>query len=267
MVYRRGPGRTVARRTDARGRGGLLAFWRRLQQDKRVLVRRNRGLRMTDFAAARQFMVQGQIRINDITEPRLTSALLEVPRERFVPVTLSDLAYLDRDLPVTAPGSSHQRCLLKPLVLAQLIHAAAVEPADRVLDVGCTTGYAAALLAHLAGSVVALEQDPDLARAAERNLAQCGAAHVSVAQGPLSEGWPSGAPYQVILVEGRCEVAPQRLLSQLDHGGRLVCVQGRGSAAKGVAYRRVNGDVSARPLFDAAAPLLPGFSEPPVFVF
>jgi len=222
---------------------------------------------MTDFAAARQFMVHGQVRINDITEPRLTAAMLEVPRERFVPPPLAELAYLDRDLPVTGPGTSPQRCLLKPLVLAKLIHAAAVEPADRVLDVGCATGYAAALLAHLAGTVVALEEDAELVRAAERNLAGLGVANVTVMHGPLHEGWPSQAPYDVILVEGRCEAAPQRLLSQLGHGGRLVCVQGRGPGAKGMAYRCVHGDVSGWPLFDAAAPLLPGFAEPPAFVF
>ena len=220
---------------------------------------------MTDFAAARQFMVQGQVRINDVTEPRLTTAMLEVPRERFVPAALSDLAYLDRDLPVTAAGSGAQRCLLKPLVLAKLMQAAAVAPTDRVLDVGCTTGYAAALLAQLAGTVVALEEHPELARDAERNLA--GLANVTVVRGPLREGWPSAAPYDVILVEGRCEVAPQRLLSQLDHGGRLLCVQGRGAATKAMAYRCVHGDTSGWPLFDAAAPLLPGFAEPPTFVF
>jgi protein-L-isoaspartate(D-aspartate) O-methyltransferase len=208
------------------------------------------------------------VRINDVTEPRLTTAMLEVPRERFVPPALADLAYLDRDLPVAATGAgAAQRYLLKPLVLAKLIQAAAIEAGDRVLDVGCATGYGAALLAHLAGSVVALEEHPDLASEAERNLAGLGFTNVTVVRGPLSEGCPSRAPYDVIVMEGRCEIAPQRLLAQLDDGGRLVCVQGRTAAAKGMAYRSVHGDVSGWPLFDAGAPLLPGFAEPPVFVF
>jgi protein-L-isoaspartate(D-aspartate) O-methyltransferase len=221
--------------------------------------------RMTDFAAARACMVQGQVRINDVTEPRLTGAMLDVPRERFVPSALADLAYLDRDLPVAGQGSAAPRALLKPLVLAKLIQAAAVEPGDRVLDVGCATGYGAAILARLAGAVLALEEDAGLAGTAERNLA--GVANVTVVRGPLTEGWAAQAPYDVILVEGRCEVVPDRLQTQLAHGGRLVCVQGRGPGAKGVAYRRVHGDVSAWPLFDAAAPLLPGFAEPAAFVF
>jgi protein-L-isoaspartate(D-aspartate) O-methyltransferase len=221
---------------------------------------------MTDFAAARQFMVQGQVRINDVTEPRLTGAMLEVPRERFVPAELADLAYLDRDLPLAA-GADGRRFLLKPLVLAKLLQVAAVDPTDRVLDVGCATGYGAALLAHLAGSVVALEERAEFAREAERNLAEFGLANVTVVQGPLGEGWPSQAPFDVIVVEGRCETAPEQLLSQLGHGGRLVCVEGRGPAARGTIYRCTHGDVSGWPLFDAAAPLLPGFAEPRAFVF
>lgn len=222
---------------------------------------------MTDFAAARQFMVQGQVRINDVTEPRLTAAMLELPRERFVPPTLVDLAYLDRDLPVFRTGSGAQRCLLKPLVLAKLIQGAAVEETERVLDVGCATGYAAALLARLAGSVVALEEEAELAQDAERNLAALGLGHITVARGPLSEGWPSAVPYDVILVEGRCEVVPEALLAQLDDGGRLVCVQGQEAAARGMIYLRAHGEVSRRPLFDATAPLLPGFAAPDAFVF
>ncbi|MPZ59386.1 MAG: methyltransferase domain-containing protein [Rhizobiales bacterium] len=222
---------------------------------------------MTDFAAARQFMVQGQVRVNDVTEPRLTSAMLELPRERFLPAALADLAYLDRDLPVTSRSSGPQRCLLKPLTLAKLIQAAAVESEDRVLDVGCATGYGTALLAHLAASVVALEEDADLARDAERNVDRLGFVNVTVVRGPLGDGWPVLGPYDVIVVEGRCEIAPHRLLSQLGEGGCLVCVQGRGPGAKGIAYRCVRGDVSGWPLFEATAPLLPGFAKPPAFVF
>jgi protein-L-isoaspartate(D-aspartate) O-methyltransferase len=220
---------------------------------------------MMDFAAARQFMVQGQVRINDVTEPRLTEAMLEVPRERYVPAALVDLAYLDFDLPVTAAASNAPRCLLKPLVLAKLINSAGVQPGERVLDVGCAGGYGAALLAHLGASVVALDEQPDLTREAARNLSGLGT--VSVVTGPLNEGWAGQAPYDVILVEGRCETMPQRLFSQLAENGRLVCVQGPRSGAKGMVYRCVHGDVSGLPLFDAAASLLPGFAEPATFVF
>jgi protein-L-isoaspartate(D-aspartate) O-methyltransferase len=219
---------------------------------------------MVDFAAARRMMVDGQVRTSDVTDLRLIAAMLAVPRERFVPASKADLAYLDMDLPVTETGS---RRLIKPMVLAKLIQAAEIAETDRVLDLGCATGYAAAVLARLAGSVVALEQDPALVRAARDNLPAVGAANVTVVTGPLIEGWPAGGPYDVILLGGAAEVLPAALSRQLKEGGRLVGVVGRGPASKAMLYRKAGGEMSGRPIFDAAAPALLGFAEPPAFVF
>jgi protein-L-isoaspartate(D-aspartate) O-methyltransferase len=222
---------------------------------------------MTDFAAARAFMVQGQVRVNDVTDPRLTMAMLEVPRERFVPSELAALAYLDQDLQLIDGGAGARRYLLKPLMLAKLIQAAEIEPGDHVLDVGCGTGYAAALLARLARDVIALEENGQLARHAVRDLVECGTANVAVVTGPLREGWAAAAPYDAIVVEGRTEIVPDSLLAQLRDGGRLVCVQGGAAGAKGMVYRSLRGDATGWPLFEAVAPLLPGFAEPAAFVF
>ncbi|MEI7806671.1 MAG: protein-L-isoaspartate O-methyltransferase, partial [Hyphomicrobiales bacterium] len=111
---------------------------------------------MTDFAAARRMMVDGQVRPSDVTDLRLIAAMLEVPRERFLPPEQAPLAYLDLDVAVNANAS---RRLLKPMVLAKLIHAAEIVPTDLVLVVGSATGYYSAVLARVAGSVVALEED------------------------------------------------------------------------------------------------------------
>ena len=215
---------------------------------------------MTDFAAARQHMVDGQVRTADVTDLRLISAMLEIPRERFVPAQVSALAYLDLDLPVGG-----RRCLLKPMVLAKLIQAADIGPADHVLDAGCASGYGAAVLAQLAGTVVALEEDAKLAASASAALA--GLPNVSLATGPLAAGWAKAAPYDAILLEGATEVVPHALCTQLKDGGRLVCVLGSGPAAKAMLYCRSGDDFGGRPLFDAAAPLLPGFAKQAVFAF
>jgi len=223
---------------------------------------------MLDFAAARRMMVDGQVRTSDVTDLRIIGAMLELPRERFVPEANAALAYLDLDLPATAAsGGEPVRRLLKPMVLAKMVQAAAVKESDHVLDVGCATGYSSALLARLARSVVALEEDPALARRARENLEAVGAGNVTVMIGPLTQGWPAKAPYDVILVEGAVELVPPALSRQLNDGGRLVAVVGRAPPGRAMVYRSVAGEVSGWPAFDAAAPLLPGFAAPPAFVF
>jgi protein-L-isoaspartate(D-aspartate) O-methyltransferase len=207
-------------------------------------------------------MVEGQVRTADVTDLRILSAMLEIPRENFVPAASVGLAYLDLDLAVDEAGS---RRLLKPMVLAKLIYAADIKTGDRVLDVGCATGYSGAVLARLASQVVALEEDSGLVQAARSALAD--QANVTVMSGTLTGGWPPSAPYDVILFEGATEVAPQSFLSQLKDGGRLVCILGGGPGAKAMLYFRSGAELGGRPIFDAAAPVLPGFAKAPTFAF
>jgi protein-L-isoaspartate(D-aspartate) O-methyltransferase len=221
---------------------------------------------MTDFAAARRMMVDGQVRTADVTDPRLLAAMLEVPRERFFPDDKTSLAYLDLDASVSAPGQPVRR-LLKPMVLAKLIQAAAISETDRVLDVGCGSGYSTALLTHLAASVVGLEEDSSLARQASDALKEAGLPTAKIVTGALARGCASEGPYDVILLQGSAELVPVPLFDQLKNGGRLVCVLGRGPTGKAMLYRRIEGELSGRPVFDAAAAPLPGFAKPQEFVF
>ena len=218
---------------------------------------------MTDFAAARRHMVDGQVRTADVTDLRLISAMLEVPRERFMPPAAAALAYIDLDVPLES--AKPPRRLLKPMVLAKLIQALDLAATDKVLDVGCATGYAAAVLSRIAGQVIALEQDKSLAEAASAALAA--QPNVSVVTGTLTEGCPQEAPFDAIVLEGATEMVPQALCRQLKDGGRLVCVLGSGPAAKAMLYRRSGEEVGGRAIFDAAAAVLPGFAKPPAFAF
>ncbi len=217
---------------------------------------------MTDFAIARRMMVDGQVRPADVTDLRLLAALQDVPRESFVPASMAKLAYLDLDVAASESGS---RRLLKPMVLAKLLQAAEILETDRVLDVGGASGYSGAVLSNLAGEVVVLEEDANLARRAADSLN--GLRHVTVVTGSLTAGWPTGAPYDVVVVNGAVESPPQPLLAQLKDGGRLVCVLGSGPAGKATLYRRSGGEVGSRALFDAHAPLLAGFAKPAAFAF
>jgi len=219
---------------------------------------------MIDFVTARRMMVDGQVRINDVTDLRIQSAMLDVPRERFISGEKQELAYLDLNVPVLSAG----RHLLKPMVVAKLIQAAEIDAEDRVLDVACATGYSSAIVSRLAASVIALEEDAGLARTAKQLLAALGAANVTVVNGPLTGGHPEQAPYDAILLNGAIEITPQALLAQLKAGGRLVAVIGERPIGKATLFRRsMTGHLGSHSLFDAAAPLLPGFAKPAGFVF
>ena len=219
---------------------------------------------MIDFADARRHMVDGQVRPSDVSDHRVIGAMLEVPRENFAPPSATSIAYLDVDLPV-GEGVGAPRRMLKPIILAKLLNAAEIEPTDKVLDVGCATGYTAALLARIAGGVVALEEDPGLARTAKAALA--GQPNVTVVTGPLVNGWAQGGPYDVIVLEGATEIEPRAFCQQLKDGGRLICVLGSAPGSAAWLYRRSGDDFGGRPVFSAGAPLLPGFAKPKVFTF
>jgi protein-L-isoaspartate(D-aspartate) O-methyltransferase len=216
---------------------------------------------MFDTVAARRMMVDGQVRTADVTNLDLIAAMLAVPRELFVPPGLAAQAYVDADIPIGAG-----RALLKPMVLAKLIQGAQVDAGDHVLDVACGAGYSSAVLARIVGSVVALEEDAALAQRAEEALPAAGA-HATVVRGPLNAGWPPAGPYDVILLNGATEIVPEALGRQLKPHGRLACIFGRTPNGKGMIYRLIEGRLVGRPIFDAGAPVLPGFVAPPAFVF
>lgn len=217
---------------------------------------------MFDSVLARRMMVDGQVRTVDVHNPELIAAMLEVPRERFVPRRLAEQAYVDGELDL-----GNGRAMLAPMVFAKLVEAAQLTGGEHVLDVGCGLGYSAAVLAQLAGSIVALEEDPDLCRQAQASLAGSGPARVVVVQGPLAAGWPAAAPYDFILLDGATEVVPDALGRQLKPGGRLACIFGHAPAAKATLFRLAEGHLVGRPIFDAAAVTLPGFRAAPTFVF
>jgi protein-L-isoaspartate(D-aspartate) O-methyltransferase len=216
-----------------------------------------------NFAAARVNMVDCQLRTNKVTDAALLDAFLAVPRERFVPVAFHDAAYFDDDLPL-----GNGRVMLEPMVLARLLDAARIGGGDKVLDIGCATGYSAAILARVAASVVAVEEDAALARDARARLAELGVLHATIVEAPLAQGHAANAPYDVIVVEGMVADIPEIIAAQLAEGGRLVTIVKIGAGiGQATLMIRIKGALSRRPLFDAAAPFLPGFTRAPHFVF
>ncbi len=212
---------------------------------------------------ARTNMVESQIRPNRVHDGNLLQAMLNVPREGFVPPAVKAVAYADESLKI-APG----RYLTEPLVTARLLENAAIKPGDRVLVVGAGTGYTSLLASFLAASVVALEDDETLRRFAAEALAGFGQANITLKSGVLTRGDPQGAPFEVIVVDGQVAAVPQAILDQLAEGGRLTTVLlDERSGPHGVVIERAGAYFSTRVSFDAAIPVLPGFEPKPGFEF
>jgi len=221
---------------------------------------------MSGFAIARQRMVDGQVRTNDVTDIRILEAMLALPRELFVPESRQALAYLDQDLDVSEGGAA-KRYMIKPRTLAKLLQAAEIKPTDKVLVVGSATGYAAALVSHLAAQVTAIESESALVAKGKQILGQLGLTNVAFAVAAAAHGDPAHAPYEVIVLNGATEVGPERLFEQLAEGGRLVGIFAASKPARASIVTKSHGDLGHRPLFDAAAPVLPGMEHVQSFVF
>ncbi|KPF41860.1 protein-L-isoaspartate O-methyltransferase [Rhizobium sp. AAP43] len=223
---------------------------------------------MIDYEAARIKMVENQIRTTDVTSHSVLNAFLSVPREAFVAAELKPLAYIDEDLLICpASGNNPARYVMEPSPLAKLLQLAAIGRDDLVLEVGCGSGYAAAILSLVGGSVVAVESDEALAAKATETLSSLGYDNVAVVTGNLEAGYPAEAPYDVIFVNGAVEQMSPALLDQLREGGRLVAVVGYGNAARARLYVKNSGQVSYTEYFNAAVMPLPGFRKAAEFVF
>ncbi len=230
---------------------------------------------MTDYKRARNNMVDSQIRPNGVRDSDLLQALYRTPREVFVPSSLRPLAYAEEHLPIKKlnGGGRQTRYMMAPLMMARLIELLRPQPSEVALDVGCATGYSTALLAALTESVVALENDPELAASAAETLTTLGIDNAAVVQGALATGYPTEAPFDVILVNGSVDEVPQALLDQLAEGGRLATFLREPTAAiedtfgYAYTYERAEGWVSGQLEFSGGAPVLPGFERTQGFTF
>lgn len=213
-----------------------------------------------DLSLARKAMVDGQIAVSSVVEPRLLSALLTIPREVFVPEHRAALAYSDAQHDI-----GQGRKLASPVEFARIAQLAAIEPADHVLDVACGTGYSSAVLSKIAASVVAYEIDKDLATIAVHNLSRIGATNASFLtqeQAALDAG-----PYDVIVFEGAIGNVQDTYLQRLASGGRLVAVIGAGRTGVATVWTSTTDGVVSRTHFNAMLPPIMSNDAPEEFVF
>ena len=222
---------------------------------------------MDDFAVARTKMVDSQLRTENVTDYEILSVMGRVPREQFVPSHQRALAYLDTDIPITGDAGGQPRYLMEAAPFGRLLQLSEIDKNDLVLDIGCGSGYSAAVIAGLANFVVALDSDAGLAAQAKENLAALGIDNAKVVIGPLDAGHPSEGPYDVIFIDGAVEVIPAALFGQLKEGGRLAAVVGYGRAATAMLFTKSDDQIGRRTAFNADVRPLPGFRRPEAFVF
>lgn len=170
-----------------------------------------------DFDRARSQMVERQLRDRGIEDPAVLAAMQRVPRHRFVPSDLVDLAYQDSPLPI-----GYDQTISQPYIVAYMSEVAQIAPGDRVLEIGTGSGYQAAILAQLAREVYTIEIIPELAASASATLQELGYQNIEVKAGDGYRGWPEAAPFEVIVVTAAPDRVPQALIEQLAIGGKLV---------------------------------------------
>ncbi|MGD9801984.1 MAG: protein-L-isoaspartate O-methyltransferase [Hyphomicrobiaceae bacterium] len=218
-------------------------------------------------AVQRKNMVDSQVRPSDVTDRRIARAMLDIPREAFVPPAKRAIAYMDGDLVLSGEGHGSVRALLAPRTLSKMIQYLALSPDAAVLDVAPATGYSTAVLAHIATRVVAVESDAALAEEATAALAALSIRNAEVHVGALGDGFATRGPYDAILLGGKVAEVPQALLNQLKDGGRLVAIIDVNGVGKVYGWIRFAANFDCQALFDADAHLLPGFERAAEFVF
>lgn len=216
---------------------------------------------MTDFASRRTMMVDTQVRPSDVTKFPIINAMLAVPREAYVPGAKREVAYIGENIEL-----GRGRVLLEARTLAKMLDALDVQPDELVLDLGCGLGYSSAVIAHLAEAVVAVEEDEALAAQAQAILSGQGVDNAAVITGPLAAGDAKHGPYDVIVIQGGVEAVPAAVLAQLKDGGRIGAIVMEGNLGICRIGHKIDGEVTWRFAFNAAAPVLPGFEAVREFV-
>ena len=215
---------------------------------------------MTDFAMRRTLMVDTQVRPSDVTKFPIIEAMLNVPREAFVPDNLREAAYVGENLAL-APN----RVMLEARTLAKMLDALDISNDELVLDIGCGLGYSSAVIARMAEAVIAVEDDGTMAADAQSILIEQGADNVVVHHGPLTDGAAQHGPYDVIVIQGAVAHLPEGLSDQLKDGGRMACLFAEGALGVVRIGYKVDGRMNWRFAFNAGAPVLPGFEKHSAF--
>jgi len=211
---------------------------------------------MFDFSAARDHMIDSQIRTCDVTDLAVLKAFRSVSREAFVPTSLQALAYGDARIKL-----GEDRFMMSPRNFSKMVQAAEIKPTDVVLDIACGRGYSTAVLAQLAETIVALETTDEAVDKASEQLIAADVTNAAVVKGDLKLGASEHGPFNVIFVNGAVAEVSKNWFDQLANEGRLVCVIQNGPVGHACVFSRSGDVIGDRIIFDASVPTLAGFER------
>lgn len=195
-----------------------------------------------EWAEQRRLMVERQLRARGIRDERVLAAMLEIPREEFIPSPYRGASYADDPAPI-----GHGQTISQPYMVALMAQCLELAGTETVLEVGAGCGYHAAVLGALAARVITIELTPELAEMARQNLEKTGcAANITVICGDGSKGWPECAPYDAISVAAATPETPPALIEQLKEGGRMVIPVGGGWEQELRVLRKQEGAITWR---------------------
>jgi len=217
---------------------------------------------MFDYSAARNHMIESQIRTCDVTDLSVLKAFRSVKRESFVPKAQSALAYADAHVDL-----GDGRSMIRPRDFSKMVQAADVAPTDVMLDIACGRGYSTAILAQLGETVIGLEASEEIVTQATSRLVEADITNAAIVKGDLKLGASEHGPFNVVFVNGAVSKVPKSWFDQLANEGRLVCVVQNGPVGRACVFTRAGDVIGERVIFDASVPELPGFAAEPEFVF
>jgi len=216
-----------------------------------------------DFEQARFNMIEQQIRPWEVLDQRTLDAFSTLHREDFMPAAYRELALADVNVPL-----GHGQITMTPKVEGRMLQSLAIEPRDRVLEVGTGCGFVTALLASHGGSIVSVDVFADFVEAAALKLARCGLSNVTLRSGDACRGWPAEGPYDAIAVTGSVPLLNNDFERQLTVGGRLFVIVGQAPVMEAMLITRLGDqDWSREPLFETVLPPLVGLPAPSRFRF
>lgn len=215
----------------------------------------------TNLELARDNMVENQIRTWEVLDPRVLAVLARLHREDFVPERYRDMAFVDVELPL-----GHGEIMLKPVIEGRILQALAIEPGQRVLEIGTGSGFFAACLAELGADLTSVEQHADLAAMARRNLDNAGLARVRVEVGEAVKGYEPATTFDCVVLTGAVFALPERIKSWVKPGGRLFAVSGESPAMQALLHTRVDDSHwQTESLFETDIPYLTHAAPPARF--